>query len=254
MTNHNIRAKKPLLQIIHLYKAHKAFLHWLTLKKSLNMLYFCQLFIYQFGSKTNTSTTAQPTTTHKQFPKLYFAHHTGKQLLSESNGSPPGICNAFTTFALIFKINKMKKKLVQHLTVLFFATYSLSCKKSTQYNPLNVSLIKMQTDSVKTFINGKWKVVKTEGGVYPTTTYPDNYFFEFSNNCTHIRASKKGLEFVNDTLIWVKDFIGGDSINVMSFHELNQIPDAIIPLDITNDTLILSDDGTDATYYHLIKN
>lgn len=78
-----------MLQLRHICKAHNALLRWLTLQKSLNLLYFYKLFVFQFGCRLKDYATSLPTNTHKKIPKLYFAHHTVKQLLSESDGSPP---------------------------------------------------------------------------------------------------------------------------------------------------------------------
>ena len=137
--------------------------------------------------------------------------------------------------------------------VVLIIIFSSSCSKSTNHNPVNVQLLKMQVDSVKSFINGNWKVVKTTGGFAPTTTYPTNYYYEFLNNSSKIVSTKDGNTIINDTLIWAKDFISGDSINIMRYHELNQIPAAEITLQIINDTFIFRDDGADATFFYLIK-
>ena len=131
---------------------------------------------------------------------------------------------------------------------------SPSCSKTSSHKPINVSLLKMKTDSVKSFINGNWKVIKTTGGFNPATSYPINYYYEFLNNCTKIVSTKDGNKIIDDTLIWAKDFIGGDSINIMRYHEQNVIPISVIPMNIVNDTFIMVDDGSDGMSYYLIKN
>ncbi len=94
MTNPNIREIKPVLQLRHIYNAHKALLRWLTLQKSLNLLYFCQRSVFQLSNSakhwaTSQHPTPMPTSTHVILQKLYFPHHTHKQLILESDGSPP---------------------------------------------------------------------------------------------------------------------------------------------------------------------
>ena len=149
----------------------------------------------------------------------------------------------------------MNKIILAGLTFIMVVIFGVcSCSKSSSHKPINVSLLTMRKDSVKFYINGNWKVIKTTGGFNPATNYPTNYYYEFLNNCTKIVSTIDSNIIIDDTLIWAKDFIGGDSINIMSYHEQNVIPIAVIPMKIINDTFIMRDDGSDGFFYYLIKN
>ena len=147
-----------------------------------------------------------------------------------------------------------------HLPFLFFIVITAfcfsHCKKEN--NPLNITLYNKPVSTIKSYINGKWKIVYDLGGITGNIRHDYvNSFVEFkflvidSINETH-----NGSTIIRSQIQWFKDrdLFTGDSINLLGFNYYQTgLPFAYRISQITNDTLVVTQPAPDSYSLMLIR-
>ncbi len=136
--------------------------------------------------------------------------------------------------------------------VIAFLSIFFSCKKKTFKTPINISLLDKSLDSIKYFISGKWKLAKEIGGFSPATTYPNNTYWEFTNDSNFI-CTKNGVAQV-DIINWHKISTPnpGDTFYIAELKNSYVFIDGIVD-EIRNDTLIIHDYCNDCYGHYLVR-
>lgn len=153
----------------------------------------------------------------------------------------------------------MKKRFFIYCNALSFLILFCfeQCKKEpVGHNSLSITLYDKPLDTIKFYIQGKWKCQYGKGGIAANMIqYYNNYYWSFSLN--KVQKSYNGT-IVSDTVIhWVKEkgtYTNGDSTFVMSFYDKQNVPWNYVVERIFNDTLILHDNSSDAIFYHFTKS
>ena len=142
------------------------------------------------------------------------------------------------------------------LPFLIFLFCSIQCRK--EHNGLTITLYDKPLPVIQSYIQGKWKLDYTKGGICGSCIYPDtnqSYLilspdrFVFGNNLAGV---------VVDTVIyWKRDKdIFNDSTYLLTFYHsqwYGPFPLIYIVDGIHNDTLRLIDNASDPFYYYYSK-
>jgi hypothetical protein len=144
-------------------------------------------------------------------------------------------------------------KLYRSFVIVFvILLISASCKKDN--GPVNISLKDKPLFTIKSSIQGRWKLEYSSGGICGICVYPSR--------------SNTTLEFKKDRVIWISDnlLLADDNINwiptheffgidtyIMSFEDTRAYPYNYIVDGIYNDTLVLYESATDGQSHHFSK-
>lgn len=101
-------------------------------------------------------------------------------------------------------------------------------------------------DQIRSTLNGKWQVHKTQGGFTFDIKYPHNTFveFKFGGNVSYdsIKNYNDTAIFANNKATWNKEkAITGDSTFILHYLDNFIFPQAKIISAIVNDTLVIGD-------------
>lgn len=126
--------------------------------------------------------------------------------------------------------------------------YCISCKKKSQYKIEYLELYNKPLNQIRSTLNGKWKVHKTQGGFAGLTQYPINTFVEFKFGDNEANDSLKSYNdtaiFVNNKVTWSKQYTNiwiSDSTYLMKYITVTIFPVETIVYKIKNDTLEIRD-------------
>jgi hypothetical protein len=142
------------------------------------------------------------------------------------------------------------------LTVLFIISSLLiySCSKSDGPHTITeISLTNKSADSLRYYLQGNWRIVKTFGGVASLTTlYPSNYLSFYPNDSLY--WVDKGVVLCKSKFTFKKDkTIFGDTTHIINYLEQTTLSAfEIIAIKKRNDTLLLRDNHTEWFTYYLI--
>jgi len=130
------------------------------------------------------------------------------------------------------------------------------CKKSNvPSNGLNIVLYNQPLSVIQQHIQGKWQLLYSKGGVATITQYYHNKFWEFDND--HVRFLDNNNLRVDTSIRWIHSdaaYTYRDSTYIMNFNDkLGYIYNYVVDR-ISNDTLILHEDASDAFFYRLVKS
>ena len=141
------------------------------------------------------------------------------------------------------------QRIMLRVCLLVILPVFFSCKKDTR--PLNLALYNKPLNVIRSYTNGHWRLQYTDGGLfYRKFPARNNAYLSLIND--HLVAgddsSGKRLDV---RIIWEKIRWGGDSLYVFSYYGN---PGVVYPYfymnEIKNDTLIISDVGSDGYNYH----
>ena len=137
-----------------------------------------------------------------------------------------------------------------------------SCKKdkASSHIGFSIKLSDKPLDTIKKYIQGKWKFEYSFGGIANTNYYPPNGYIGYSlftaNN--RVYATSNGIVDADATIKWIR--VRGvtqgdeDSTYTMSYYNKQNLPWGFVIVGISNDTLIYHDYSSDAMFYHLSKS
>ena len=178
--------------------------------------------------------------------KSLIPHHSQKQLILESDGSPPFCFN-----------NTVLKKMKKIIYALFIILVSFSCKKNDFENNLNIDFTNKPFDSVMYYLKGNWRLLYLKGGFLGPNyvQYVQNSFWTIDTN--HIKIIDENIITVDTTLFWNHISINAPQKDSMFmcyyFEKVNPFLQALRVSEIKNNELILVDPGIDAPSYHFKK-
>jgi len=123
--------------------------------------------------------------------------------------------------------------------------------------PINIVLYDKPLDTIRHYIQGRWKLVYAKGGICGTCVqHCVNCSIEFTSNNKVISHS---IEITTDTttIHWVRDigtYTNNDSTYLMTFKDIQGVPWNFVIEQIYYDTLIYHDNSSDAVFYHCLKS
>jgi len=181
-----------------------------------------------------------------------------KQLRREH--SPPIIDNSRLSELIVIKINLVMKK--YFYTSFIIVPISLlvcfaQCKKEN--TPLTITLYDKPLTTIQSYIQGKWKLHYSKGGICAICEqrYDDkNVFYNFTSD-NRIQISSNGRLTTDTTINWVRDrgtYTNGYTTTfIMNFYNKQNVPWNYVVDRIFNDTLVIHDNSSDAVFYHFTK-
>ena len=125
--------------------------------------------------------------------------------------------------------------------------------------PVNIVLYNQPLDTIKKYIQGKWKLAYGKGGITGAMTfYCDVCYIEFTPDNRVLIPSTTNGEYLTDCNIeWTRDigsYTNGKYTYIMSYYDKYGYPNVYVIDRIYNDTLIYYDNSCDAFFYHCIKS
>ena len=155
--------------------------------------------------------------------------------------------------------------------LILFTVFAAGCSSSKQVIPpdpvgppadtshasLTITLYDKPLDTIRTYLQGKWKCHYGKGGIISTLvrTYTD-YFSSFSAN-KRIWQSLNGNVITDTTVNWIWGKgarVSGDSTFLMFFYDKRGYPYNYIVDGIFRDTLLIHENGVDGVYYYFTKS
>lgn len=142
------------------------------------------------------------------------------------------------------------KKIIQYsLTVLFIVTFIMSncgCKKDNS-DHTTIQLYDKPLEVIKQYLQGKWKVLYHEGGVFNNPREYDTeetYMTIDSNRIVY--TSKAGIR-INSLITWRKEIYGGPQsyTYVLYYESSNGTPYLQLVVGIEDGVLTFRDFGSD---------
>ena len=145
--------------------------------------------------------------------------------------------------------------------ILFIATINIlsfsSCKKNVPSNITklsNITLYNQPLNVIQEYINGKWNLIYTSGGITGININYDSTTWTFING-NRIYETTHNTVLIDTTIKWNWSNIGStDYSYTLHYFDNRGYPYDYIVLKMYNDTLILCDNATDGFFYHLVKN
>lgn len=163
-------------------------------------------------------------------------------------------CSATTIVQTkVNKIMKIARYSCMCFVFVIIGFYLTNCEQKQQ--SLTIALYDKQLSTIQYYITGKWMLHYSYGGILAHKIKDThNSYLHLSPN--HIIAGNDSLGVVVDTsIIWVRvKLAGNDSTYLLSYYWRGYIfPEHFIVNQIKNDTLIISDYGSDGFKYYYTK-
>jgi len=143
---------------------------------------------------------------------------------------------------------------IRTIALLIVCYFFSECKKEN--TQLNIQLFDKPLTTIKSNIEGKWKLYYSKGGICASCLQRyASYFWEFGSNDKIVEIYNQNIT-ADTTIKWVKapgTFTNVDSTYIMTFPDKQNVPWNYVVDGIYNDTLIIHDNSADAVFYHFIK-
>lgn len=139
----------------------------------------------------------------------------------------------------------------------FLLSVNAQCKKEHNKDPVNLTLYDKPLSVIQSNIHGKWKLHYGKGGICASCIqYYNNVFWTFYPN-NRIVQTDNNISYTDTTINWIRDigtFTNGSLTYIMNFYDKRGNPSNYVVDGISNDTLILHDNSSDAVFYHFKKS
>ncbi len=135
------------------------------------------------------------------------------------------------------------------------------CKKEKNDQPnhvgLSITLYDKPLDTIRFYIQGKWKCHYGKGGIVANMIqYYNNYYWTFTA-VDSVEQFYNGAIVADTVITWIRGlgtYTNSDSTFIMSFSDKQNVPWVYVVDGIFNDTLILHNNYSDAVFYHFTKS
>ena len=167
---------------------------------------------------------------------------------------------------------------MKYITLFFFTFCTfcfVNCKKTGTANIIkNDTIIKpvdtikphipverlldtLPLDSLKWYINGNWKFVKTISGL-GVPSYPQNSYMYITQNQTHIKNIYDGIVYTDTSIVWnrtVADLTNDSTWEIKFYEAQNLTPTYLVIHKSVDDTMVLYENYTlHGVTGYLLKN
>lgn len=135
----------------------------------------------------------------------------------------------------------------------------ITVKNDSNKFHVNIVLYNQPLDTIKKYIQGKWKLLYGKGGITGAMTfYCDICYIEFTPDNRVLIPDTINSKYLADCYIeWTWDigsYTNGKYTYIMSYYDKFGYPNVYVIDRIYNDTLIYYDNSCDAFFYHCIKS